>query len=462
MAFRPGNWNSQHQELRQGLRVDPQLVLRSHILQLSQADLEQAVEAELADNPALERLEDDTEPITQEGVLKSVAPQELKPSSDDYEFRRSIVRDDEDAFDWLDFAATEIALSDHLKAQLIPAVEPEQQKLAEFMIGCLDEKGYLTMPLDEVALSTNMSVEEVEAVLTKLQACDPSGVGARTVQECLLLQLRDPDTVEQKLAKEIVRNYLDDMISRKTKRIAKKYKIDTEMVESAFQEILALNPYPAQGFSAASFSAQHRPAAVKPDIMLSRSETGWHVEVEGVDSSSLAVDRGYRQRLSRLEASPNADKDEKKHLAEYVGRADSFIQSIGERKKTLRRIGEYLIQRQASFVSTGRYQYLQPLTKSVMARELGLHESTVSRATMGKFVQIENGEVVPFEVFFKPALRVQKMIEEILETENPSTPLSDEAIARLLAERGVVVARRTVNKYRDRTRLLSSRGRRSA
>ncbi|MBX3118486.1 MAG: RNA polymerase factor sigma-54 [Fimbriimonadaceae bacterium] len=462
MAFRPGNWNSQNQELRQGLRVDPQLVLRSHILQLSQADLEQAVEAELADNPALERLEDDTEPITEEGVLKSVAPQELKPSSDDYEFQRSTIRDDEDVMDWLDFAACETRLSDHLKAQLFPIVEPEHHKLAEFVIGCLDEKGYLIMPLDEVAASTNMTVEDVEAVLHKLQQCDPAGIGARNVQECLLLQLQDPDTVEQKLAREIAKHYLDEMIARRTGKIARKFKAPTEMVEAAFQEILALNPYPAQGFAANSHSARQKPIAVRPDIILTRSEIGWVVEVEGVDASSLVVDRSYRQRLAKLEAKAQADKDEKKHLGEYVGRADNFIQSIKERKKTLRRIGEYLIEKQTSFISTGRYQYLQPLTKSIMARELGLHESTVSRATMGKFVQIEDGEIVPFEVFFKPALRIQKMIEEILETENPSTPLSDEAIARLLADRGVVVARRTVNKYRDRTRLLSSRGRRTA
>ncbi len=461
MAFQPGNWNSQHQELRQGLRVDPQLVLRSHILQLSQADLEQTVDAELADNPALERLEDDSEPITPEGVLKSVAPQELKPHSDDYEFRRSTARDDEDSMDWLDYASCMTPLSDHLKAQLTPAVEPEHRKLAEFMIGCLDEKGYLTIPLEEVAISTNSTSEEVAEVLEKLQCCDPPGVGARGVQECLLLQLRDPDTVEQKLAREIIRHFLDDMIARRTARIIRKYKVPEEMVEAAFQEILMLNPYPAQGF-AASFNNRSKPSAVKPDIILTRSEMGWHVEVEGVDSSSLTIDRTYRAKLARLESSAKADKDEKRHFAEYVGRAENFIQSLSERKRTLRRIGEYLVERQGSFISTGRYQYLQPLTKSIMARELGLHESTVSRATMGKFVQIENGEVVPFEVFFKPALRVQKMIEEILETENPSTPLSDEAIARLLAERGVIVARRTVNKYRDRTRLLSSRGRRSA
>lgn len=353
-------------------------------------------------------------------------------------------------------------LSDHLKAQLYPSVKPEQLKLAEFMVGCLDEKGYLLMPLDEVALSTNMSLEDVEEVLAKLQGCDPAGVGARNVQECLLLQLRDPDTVEQKLAREIVKHFLDEMIARRTARIVRKYRVPEEMVEAAFQEILMLNPYPAQGFAVASHNTQHRGAAVKPDIILTRSEMGWQVEVEGVEPTSLTVDRTYRHRLHRLETDPKADRDEKKHLAEYVGRADNFINSLKERKRTLRRIGEYLVERQASFISTGRYQYLQPLTKSIMARELGLHESTVSRATMGKFVQIENGEVVPFEVFFKPALRVQKMIEEILETENPATPLSDEAIARLLAERGVVVARRTVNKYRDRTRLLSSRGRRSA
>lgn len=126
------------------------------------------------------------------------------------------------------------------------------------------------------------------------------------------------------------------------------------------------------------------------------------------------------------------------------------------------KIGEYLVQQQGGFVATGDYAFLAPLTRSQMAKDLGVHESTISRATSDKFVQIGNGEVVSFDVFFKPALRVQKMIEDILQSENPANPLSDERIAEMLAERGVVIARRTVNKYRDKTKLLSSRKRRYA
>jgi RNA polymerase sigma-54 factor len=135
---------------------------------------------------------------------------------------------------------------------------------------------------------------------------------------------------------------------------------------------------------------------------------------------------------------------------------------LEQRRNTLQKIGEYLLDKQANFLNTGSYQFLQPLTRSRMAHDIGLHESTVSRATSDKFVQIPTGALVNFDVFFKPALRVQKMIEEILSTENPDNPLSDDRIAEILAHQGIQVARRTVNKYRDRTKFLSSRKRHTA
>ena len=121
-----------------------------------------------------------------------------------------------------------------------------------------------------------------------------------------------------------------------------------------------------------------------------------------------------------------------------------------------------MVENQPGFVKTGEYPFLKPLTRSQMAKDLGVHESTISRATAGKFIQLASRDVVPFDVFFKPALKIQKMIEDILAMENPDAPLSDERIASLLAKKGVVVARRTVNKYRDRSKLLSSRMRKSA
>lgn len=447
-----------------GLRVDPKIVLSSRILQLSQQELDQAIEAELSDNPALERLHEDQEALSDETILRAVAPHELRHSSDDYEYQRSSSNDDEYT-NWIDLASSTTSLWEHLRAQLIPSVPRHLECLAEYVIECVNEKGYLTTPVEEIALSTGCDLDEVVIVVEHLKMCEPTGVGASDVQECLLLQLRDADTVERKLARAIVKNHLDDFISRTVSRIMRKYQVMPEVVEEAFAVILTLSPYPGEGFSSISAQLQSqmvRMPAVVPDLTLSLSETGWLVDVRGADPNSLSLDRAYRRRYEELRDNDRAPKEEKRHVDEYVRRAANFIQSIQQRRRTLRRIGEYLVQHQNGFVATGQYEFLLSLTRTKMASDLGMHESTVSRATQGKFVQIANGEVVAFDVFFKPALRIQKMIEEILQTENPTSPLSDEAIAAILKKKGVEVARRTVNKYRDRTKLLSSRKRRTA
>lgn len=458
--LRTGLGHTQRIETSTTLRVDPRVVLASYLLQLNQAELDQALETELNENPALERLQDDQEPIQEEMILRTVAPQELRPSSDDNEFLRSLPQSEET--DWLDLASSGTSLWDHLRAQLIPSLPHSLHLLGEYMVECIDEKGYLTMPVEEIALATHHALEHAEWVLAKLQDCEPSGVGASSLQECLLLQLRNPETLEQKLARAIVKGYLDDLIARRTMKITRKFKVMPDVVESAFQEILQLSPYPGEAFGGARSTKSVKGHSVTPDLVLRRDETGWQIEVKGVDAADLALNREYQKRFKDLSSMERAPKDEKRHVTHYVQRAEDFIGCIRQRKRTLRKIGEYLIQNQPSFVDTGSYEFLRPLTRSKMADELGIHESTVSRATMDKFVQLSNGEVVPFEVFFKPALRVQKMIEEILQHENPDNPLSDEAIARLLEQKGVQVARRTVNKYRDRTKLLSSRKRKSA
>lgn len=459
-TLRQGLGQSQRVETSTTLRVDPRVVLASYLLQLNQAELEQALETELNENPALERIQDDQEPIQDEAILKAVAPQELRTSSDDYEFRRSLPQDEEP--DWLDFAASGTSLWDHLRAQLIPSLPASLHLLGEYMIECIDEKGYLTTPIEEIALATGCALEHAEWVLAKLQHCEPSGVGATTLQECLLLQLRNPETLEQKLARAIVKGYLDDLIARRTLKITRRFRVMPDVVEAAFQEVLQLSPYPGEAFGGARTTKAPKGQSVTPDLILSRDETGWQVDIKGVDANNLTINRAYRKRFKDLNSMEHAPKDEKRHISVYVQRAQDFIGCVQQRKRTMRKIGEYLIEHQPSFVSTGSYEFLRPLTRTKMAEDLGIHESTVSRATMDKYVQLASGEIVPFEVFFKPALRIQKMIEEILQHENPDNPLSDEAIARLLEKKGVTVARRTVNKYRDRTKLLSSRKRRSA
>lgn len=444
------------------LRVDPRVVLSSQLLQLSQVELEQAIETELNENPALERLQDETEPLSDESILRTVAPQELRPSSEDFEFLRSLPNDD-DAPDWVDLAASQTTLHEHLRAQVLPALPASLRGLGEYLVDSVNDKGYLNVELEEVALATNSSLEEVEAVLRVLHSSEPAGVGARNIRECLLLQLRDAETYEKKLARKIVRECMDEFVARRTTLISRKFKVLPTVIESAFDEILSLNPFPGENFVVSnSFGRSSKSVGVTPDLKLTRTDQGWAVEVLGPDPSALRISRSYNRRLRELEILRNAPKDEKRHLGSQVQRATDFISCVEQRRITMGRIGEYLVQNQPGFISTGQYQFLQPLTRCKMANELSIHESTVSRATMDKFVQLANGEIVPFEVFFKPALRVQKMIEEILATENPANPLSDETIAKMLAKKGVVVARRTVNKYRDRTKLLSSRKRRSA
>ncbi len=444
------------------LRVDPRVVLSSQLLELGQAELQQAIETELNENPALERLHDDADPISHESILRAVAPHELRPSSEDFEFHRSIPNDD-DSVDWVELAATQTTLHEHLRAQVFPVLPLHLRVLGEYLVECVNDKGYLNVELEEVALATNRSLEETEAVLRVLQSCEPAGVGARNLRECLLLQLRDADSFERKLARKIVRECMDEFVARRTSVISRKYRVLPTVVETAFDELLSLNPFPGENFAVSHTPASNsKSVGVTPDLQLNRTDQGWSVEVLGPDPSSFRVSRSYQRRIKELDQMRNAPKDEKRHLGSQVQRATDFISCIEQRRITMRRIGEYLVQHQPGFISTGQYQFLQPLTRCKLANDLGIHESTVSRATMDKFVQIANGEIVAFEVFFKPALRVQKMIEEILATENPANPLSDETIAKMLAKKGVVVARRTVNKYRDRTKLLSSRKRRSA
>ncbi|MBS1720859.1 MAG: RNA polymerase factor sigma-54 [Armatimonadetes bacterium] len=440
------------------LRVDPRVVMASQVLQLNSMELEQYIESELNENPALERLQDDEERMSDEAILQVIAPDEFRPQSDDYEVKRSLPNDE--TLDWLDFASSSTSLWEHLEASLLPQLPPELRGCGQYAVQNVNERGYFESTVEDLALETGVSLEEAEAVLRALQTCEPHGVGARDVRECLILQLQGSEEPIDRLARAILTHHMDDFIARKAHRIARRFKIDIDVVEQAFGVILGLNPYPAEGYQTSSApTRESRAVSVIPDLVIDRTEQGWVIEVKGAHPASLALNREYKKQF---ESAKSLDVGERRHISTYVSRAQDFIQCLQQRRATLMRIGEYLVQHQAGFVTTGEYQYLRALTRSKMAADLNVHESTMSRATQGKFVQLPNKDIVPFEVFFKPALRVQKMIEEILATENPGRPLSDDAIAQMLAERGIKVARRTVNKYRDRTKLLSSRRRRAA
>ena len=338
----------------------------------------------------------------------------------------------------------------------------ELRHVGEYLVGCLNDNGYLYEPVEEIALATNCTIEEAQLVIDQLRRCDPAGVGANGIQDSLVLQLRHINTMEGKIARKIVQEYLDLFTNGKHLKLAKKFSVTPDVIQNVFELILACTPFPGESFYSSSNTSEARLPAIQPDIVLSRSEQGWEISVKGPSSIEFSLNGYYKKRLEELQDDRRKDKDERRHISHFVERASSFIECLDQRYRTMMRIGQYLIEKQVGFVSTGDAAFLIPLTRTVLAHDLNLHESTISRATQSKFVQLPTGETVSFDVFFKPALRIQKMIEEILATENPENPLSDESIAQILATKGVVVARRTVNKYRDRTKLLSSRKRRAA
>lgn len=448
-------------DTRTVLRADPSLVLRSKILALSQFELEQTIESELNDNPALERIDGEADTIDETEILRQIAPLELKYVAEDFERLRCSAPDDSKA-DWVDLAPARSDLREHVLAQLLLAIPREHYEIGRYVVHSLDDRGFLKAPPEEIALALNCSLTDVERTIATLKTCEPKGIGASGIVEALVLQLRDQGSVASRLAAQMLENDLDDLIARRTSRLSKAYKVLPVVVDEIYELIQRLNPNPAGGLDSSSSSLYFNSNSVTPDLILRKTESDWEIEPVGGDPSTLRVEETYRNRLAKLRRSRHPDEHEMAHLQEFTNRAAQFIQGLKDRRRTLRQIGAYLIEKQGSFVATGKFEFLQSLTRTKMAGEIGVHESTVSRATMGKFVQIASGDVVPFEVFFKPALRIQKMIEDLLEQENPSEPLSDSKISEILAARGIHIARRTVNKYRERKKMLNSRGRRSA
>ncbi len=444
------------------LRVDPKVVLGSQILQLSVTELQQAIQTEMMENPALDRLEEFDDEVSLDEILKTIAPSELQPSGESHEHQRSLPNDTSTELDWIDLTSSVDSLWDHLMGQLSVALPVQLLELASYLVGSVNDRGYTTCTVEDAALGCQSSLEDAEVVWTALRQCEPAGVGATDLRDCLILQLRDAQGDAERLARLMLRRNWEDLVARNARAIAKAFKVPAELVEAAFEVITSLNPFPGESFVRHNASGRKdRVNPVFPDVVITLDEAGFLIDVPGPSVVSIRVNPAYEKRRKEL-AGRQVDGSEKRHITEFVERANRFLDAVSQRRILLAKLGKHLVEKQAGFVKTGEYRFLLPLTRSQLAKDLNVHESTISRATAGKFVQIATRDIVPFDVFFKPALRVQRMIEEILSTENPGNPLSDESISLMLEQRGVKVARRTVNKYRDRTKLLSSRMRKSA
>lgn len=450
------------------VRVTPKQIAANTILAMSSIELSEAIATELEENPALEMLEQSTCPICGSTITGSHCTECLPrgsasaapPEAGDGAVGEWVAPQETDDLDPIARAEAEFTLAEHLRWSLRVLVPHRLLPVVEYIVGALDENGFLTDSDREIAAGTDTSLEDVARVREAMRGIEPVGVGSRNVAESLSAQLsylRESGEAEvPAIAEAIVNDHLADLGEHRFAQIAAALGVSGDEVVAAWEFVKAnLHPYPAAAFHAATASSER--ALLRPDVLIRIVDGELQIEVVESRRFSLRVDQTYA-RLSAGMRSTDASEADRQHVREYVGRARFFIDNVNRRRATLQRIVESLAERQRDYLLHG-VQHLVPLTRAEVGAHIGMHESTVSRATAEKFVMLPTGEVVPFGHFFTASLGVKDQIRKMIEAEG-SRPLSDQEIADQLAAEGVSIARRTVAKYRDELQLLPARLRR--
>lgn len=460
MEFRMGMSPDQQTQQTMSTKASPALIALNNMLVLSSQELHQLIQQELEDNPALENI--DVEP-------DEVCPRCGRPLNDammciycSHEDQRlaeaersdySAASDDEE-FDPLLMVATPAQLSEVLLRDLRASLPDTDYFIAEYLVGCLDEQGFLDAETSDIARTLTVDEDRVVRVLLKLQEIAPVGVGARTVQECLLLQLRRlaEEDVTHPYIERLITAHWNDLADHRYGAIAQTLGIDyDDVVEARDFMRQYLRPYPLS----LGNDGSNRPNYISPDVIIRDNAGKLEAEVLMSERSFLRINPLYQSLARPAKNNPEAElsSEERDHLQQYVTRAQMFLTNMRQRRETIRRISEYLIDNQEDFLRLG-VRHLRPMTRAEVADGIGVHESTVSRATANKYVQIPNRSIIPFSNFFTASLNVKDVLLELVN--NEKTPLTDQELVELLAERGFEVARRTVAKYRNQLNILPS------
>lgn len=465
----------------QQVRVSPTLIAVNQILALSSQELQVAIKLEAEENPAFEITEHPTCTICGEvlkhGVCincarKSLVTDGRSSVNDDFNLGSladsdylssggySAFSDSDDEFDPVSLVASEATMPERLMNDLRAVLPGSEQPIADYLVGNLDDRGFLMSDPATLARELGVDAERVDAVLQILQRLGPPGIGARNHQECLLLQLdylktekgEDPPHVQ-----EILSEYFVELGEHKYSYIAQKMGISLEEVETAREFIRShLTPFPVMNVDEVTlWGSPSRAQYVAPDVIIREVEGQLEVEVVESRRFFMRLNPLYNQMANDLRSrSTQFSEEEKRHVQQYVSRAKMFMSNINQRRETMQKIARTLVEYQEDFLRQG-VRHLRPLTRAQVATVTGLHESTVSRATAGKFVMLPNRQVVPFADFFTASLSVKDVIKEIIEREGK--PMTDREIVSRLRDQGIRVARRTVAKYRSQLGILPSK-----
>ncbi|HZL43129.1 MAG TPA: RNA polymerase factor sigma-54, partial [Verrucomicrobiae bacterium] len=358
------------------------------------------------------------------------------------------------------FLSSPVTLGDYLRSQLsVSIISDEARDAAESIIGNLDEDGYLSASLEEIASIGEHTAEQVEQGLGAVQSLDPAGVGARNLRECLLLQIEGING-RGGVAWQIVSGCLRLMETRQYKEIAKVLGRPMEHIEIAVHMIQHLNPRPGLRYSGAGARV------VEPDVFFTKDGEDYIIQMNDEDVPQLRLNAQYRKMLDRENG---ATKEVRDYVRERYTSAIQLMKNIEQRKQTILKVCQAIVRRQTEFLSHG-LDYLKPMMIKEVAEEVGVHPSTVSRAVASKYVHTPQG-VFELRYFFSeavqgplgggtPLLLLKRKVKKMIEEEDRSKPLTDEQITAMLQNEGINVTRRTVAKYREDMKIPSTHQRR--
>jgi RNA polymerase sigma-54 factor len=354
--------------------------------------------------------------------------------------------------DPLYFVAAPRNFTEGLLIDLRASLPEHDYAIATFLVESLDERGLLAETPEQIAATLKIDLGRVFVVLRQLQEIGPPGIAAHDVRECLLAQLGAlaAQGMSMPYAYEIVRDHLDDMGAHRYTAIARKFGISTDDVKAvrAFVQQHCW-PYPTSAGHSGAAHMQHSRYR-QPDVAIVKQARSFAVEVLQSSRRALRLNPLYEDLARQARHLDSADRS---HVQDYIARARTFLNNLQRRESTLRRISEVIVDYQHEFLQHG-VRHLVPLTRAEVAAHVGVHESTVSRATADKTVLLPDGSLLPFADFFTAARPVQDVLRELIASE--TNPLSDAALADLLKEQGHSIARRTVAKYREQMQILPS------
>jgi len=491
---------SQHTSMRQELRVNPRLYQAMDMLYMPMMDLQQHLKQELLANPFLELLEPEEEAPEQKDAEQEKEQKEKEDEMDWEEillngFEVGGTREQYEQLEYTEPVTVETKdLIDYLREQLqMMPLSPRQLLLGEEFLGNINEEGYLAASIEEILGSVNELVAghispeaeaaadaeigdadgpaaaavvdgppafytqaEAEEMLAIVQRLDPPGIGARDLRECLLIQLGEQaDTTS--LTYRLVHDAFPDLIAHRWNDLAKRFGVEPAAVQAAADELARLDPKP--GLKHASASDGY----IIPDLIVDKIGTRYQVFLNDTGMPRLRLSRSY-QEIARDKKKMTPENRE--FIASKMNSANWMIQAIEQRRQTMLKVMNFIVDRQRDFFEKG-IEFLRPLTLREVAEVINMHESTVSRVTNEKYVQTPRG-VLPLKFFFSSALAtasgedasarsIRAKLQKMVGDEDSAKPLTDQQIVHLFQEQGIQIARRTVAKYRDQLGILPAR-----